>query len=269
MQRGSFPRKSREAQKQKQHHGSYPWRCVALGVLLLSAGAGSLSAEETPEKAALPPPLQVVVIDPGHGGKDGGMLVAKNRLEKDVVLAAALALKEELGRQANLQLYLTRTRDIAVTILERTTMANRQETDIFISLHLTTQTQTGGQVRIYINQTRELERPAGLQFSKMQASAYITPWYLAQNGQQGLSEQLAAVLLKSWREPDAVSGESELYQAPLVTPLSVLTGVRAPAVLVELPLPAGQALDDRRFEETIRIMSRRLARGLVQFLTHR
>ena len=90
---------------------------------------------QIPPARALPISLKkVVVIDPGHGGHDPGASGAKG-FEKDVNLAAALALKARLERSSRYQVVLTRETDTYVPLEERVRIAQRANADLFISLH--------------------------------------------------------------------------------------------------------------------------------------
>jgi N-acetylmuramoyl-L-alanine amidase len=77
---------------------------------------------------------KVIVIDPGHGGHDPGALGAQG-FEKDVNLAAALALKERLERSPRYRVVLTREDDTYVPLEDRVRVAQRAGADLFISLH--------------------------------------------------------------------------------------------------------------------------------------
>ena len=77
---------------------------------------------------------KVIVIDPGHGGHDPGALGAQG-FEKDVNLAAALALKERLERSPRYRVVLTREDDTYVPLQDRVRIAQRAGADLFISLH--------------------------------------------------------------------------------------------------------------------------------------
>ena len=77
---------------------------------------------------------KVVVIDPGHGGHDPGAVGAQG-FEKDVNLAAALALKARLERSNKYRVVLTREDDTYVPLAERVRVAQRAGADLFISLH--------------------------------------------------------------------------------------------------------------------------------------
>ncbi|WP_200763887.1 N-acetylmuramoyl-L-alanine amidase family protein [Nitrosophilus alvini] len=77
---------------------------------------------------------KIVVIDPGHGGKDVGAVGYKRKREKDAVLAIAKRVYKELKKRGY-KVYLTRSRDKFVNLRSRTKYANRKKADIFISIH--------------------------------------------------------------------------------------------------------------------------------------
>ena len=77
---------------------------------------------------------KVIVIDPGHGGHDPGAIGAQG-YEKDVNLAAALALKERLERSQRYRVVLTRGDDTYVPLEQRVRIAQGSGADLFISLH--------------------------------------------------------------------------------------------------------------------------------------
>ena len=77
---------------------------------------------------------KVIVIDPGHGGHDPGASGALG-FEKDVNLAAALALKSRLERSSRYRVVLTRDDDSYVPLDRRVRVAQSAGADLFISLH--------------------------------------------------------------------------------------------------------------------------------------
>jgi N-acetylmuramoyl-L-alanine amidase len=80
-------------------------------------------------------PLDVVVIDPGHGGKDPGAIGPTGVMEKDVVLKIALRLKELLRKRLKLKVILTREKDEFLPLSRRTQIANENNADLFMSIH--------------------------------------------------------------------------------------------------------------------------------------
>lgn len=81
------------------------------------------------------PPARCVVIDAGHGGKDPGT-VRGSFYEKNINLAVAKAAGEIIvSSMPNINVVYTRQSDKFVELSERTTIANRANADLFISIH--------------------------------------------------------------------------------------------------------------------------------------
>jgi N-acetylmuramoyl-L-alanine amidase len=77
----------------------------------------------------------MVVIDPGHGGKDSGAVGPNNVREKDVVLAISKLLQKTFKQQAGFDAELTRYRDIFIPLRQRLAIARKCKADIFIAIH--------------------------------------------------------------------------------------------------------------------------------------
>lgn len=99
--------------------------CVVLAAVPLSV----LSAFRT--NAAEP---IVVVIDPGHGGKNLGTDYLPIP-EKTYTMTVALHMKEQLEKYQNVQVYLTHTEDIDMSLKERAEFASEVDADFLFSLH--------------------------------------------------------------------------------------------------------------------------------------
>ena len=76
----------------------------------------------------------VVVIDPGHGGKDPGAIGVNGTLEKDINLLFATIIKSVLS-SSNIKVELTRTDDRYLYLRERINFAEKLKADLFISIH--------------------------------------------------------------------------------------------------------------------------------------
>ena len=96
---------------------------------------GQVVGAEDMALASVPPVKQVIVIDPGHGGRDPGALAADSTREKDVVLKTALSLKTALEASGRYTVHLTRDDDTYVEHEDRVTMARNWGADLFISIH--------------------------------------------------------------------------------------------------------------------------------------
>jgi N-acetylmuramoyl-L-alanine amidase len=74
-----------------------------------------------------------VVIDPGHGGHDPGAHAGRLN-ESELVLDVALRV-EKLLLARNFEVVLTRRTDVFIPLEDRTALANRQQADLFLSIH--------------------------------------------------------------------------------------------------------------------------------------
>lgn len=80
--------------------------------------------------------LPLVVLDAGHGGHDPGAISPHNgRSEKDVTLAIARAIRDELVASRRVRVALTRADDRFLVLEERYGIARRLGADLFISIH--------------------------------------------------------------------------------------------------------------------------------------
>ncbi|WP_331774037.1 N-acetylmuramoyl-L-alanine amidase family protein [Sulfurospirillum sp. 1612] len=80
------------------------------------------------------PRNKIIVLDPGHGGKDSGAIGYKRRYEKNAVLSIALKTYKELKKRGY-RVYMTRRGDYFVKLRNRTRFANQKRADLFISIH--------------------------------------------------------------------------------------------------------------------------------------
>lgn len=79
-----------------------------------------------------------IVLDPGHGGIDGGAEGLNGTVEKSITLAFALELRAKLAESGNYEVYMTREKDDFLRLDERVRIARQHEADLFISIHADT-----------------------------------------------------------------------------------------------------------------------------------
>jgi N-acetylmuramoyl-L-alanine amidase len=79
-----------------------------------------------------------VVIDPGHGGIDGGARGVSGTSEKTITLAFANELKKSLLNSGKFRVFLTREKDEFLRLDERVRIARQHEADLFLSIHADT-----------------------------------------------------------------------------------------------------------------------------------
>ena len=102
---------------------------IKFGILILAFFMPLLSFAQKGEK------IQTIVIDAGHGGKDPGAL-GKSCNEKDVNLAVALKFGAYISENMpDVKVVYTRDKDRFVELNERAAIANRNNADLFVSIH--------------------------------------------------------------------------------------------------------------------------------------
>ncbi len=112
----------------------YHFSNILLLIFSIIISAKSFSATSV-HKISKP---MVVIIDPGHGGKDPGA-VSKGIQEKDVVLGIGLKLGKYINESfPDIKVIFTRNTDVFVPLIERSRIANKNKADLFISLHANT-----------------------------------------------------------------------------------------------------------------------------------
>lgn len=107
-------------------------------VFELSAGGAiplQQASVEIPPVAPVSGRRRVIVIDPGHGGRDPGAVGVTGVREKDVVLDAAIQLRDALESRGRYRVALTRDADTFIPLPDRVRFAREQGADLFVSLH--------------------------------------------------------------------------------------------------------------------------------------
>ena len=97
----------------------------------------SASAQIEPQPSWDPNPERdiIVAIDAGHGGDDPGAVGPTDAYEKDITLAIAKALNDELNEMQGIKSFLVREGDYYIDHAERYEIARRQNSDLFVSIH--------------------------------------------------------------------------------------------------------------------------------------
>lgn len=103
---------------------------------------GSTTATPKTERVGLPPAREgkpfTVVIDPGHGGIDGGAEGSSGTVEKDVTLIFAKELRDRLRETGRYEVFMTRETDVFLRLDDRVRIARQHGADLFISIHADT-----------------------------------------------------------------------------------------------------------------------------------
>ncbi len=103
--------------------------------LIADLAAAATPAPGHARRAPAARPPRLVVLDPGHGGKDPGAIGISGTYEKHVALATAFELKRQLEASGQYHVELTRARDIFIPLEHRVEIAERHRAMLFVSMH--------------------------------------------------------------------------------------------------------------------------------------
>ena len=78
---------------------------------------------------------KLIVVDAGHGGFDHGAIGTTGTREADIVLEISRRVEAELKKRLDVQVLMTRDRDIFIPLRDRAALANRENADLFLSIH--------------------------------------------------------------------------------------------------------------------------------------
>lgn len=106
-----------------------------LKVKLSQAYNKSVSKNDLNKKTERPLRDVIVIIDPGHGGRDPGAIGIRKSREKYIVLVIAKKLKALIDKQKGMRAVLTRSGDCYVGLRERMELARKHDGDIFVAIH--------------------------------------------------------------------------------------------------------------------------------------
>lgn len=154
-----------------------------------------------------------IVIDPGHGGYDLGIIINEIR-EKDITLSIAIRLESALLKK-NRSVFLTRKVDQFLSIADRAIVANQRHPGIFISLHLSLS-------EAFVINIPYIE-PSG------ESAEGIFDMMYRQRRFIDRSKALAKAVGK------AIQEEAKIEIVYREIPISLLNSINAPAILVEFP----------------------------------
>jgi N-acetylmuramoyl-L-alanine amidase len=189
----------------------------------------------------------IIVIDPGHGGIEEGAKGPTGLLEKDVTLELARRLKQILDGDPSINVVLTRDEDRLVGLDERTAIANHNQANLFLSIHLNASPRknaTGAETYFLSSdatddEARTLAALENRAFGVDQDSIAtnddqrrgldLVLWDLAQNQYIAQSSLLAESMQRHMNELTRTRDRG-VRQAPF----RVLMGATMPAILVEV-----------------------------------
>lgn len=211
---------------------------------LLPGPAGTAQAVAARQRAATAGTKPLVVLDPGHGGKDPGAIGVSGTYEKQVSLATAHALQTQLEASGRYRVALTRTTDVFVPLDQRVAIAQERGAALFVSMHadaLTDHSVRGASVYTLAEKASDTQT-AALAQRENQADRFGGPSFA--DTPPEVARILASLVRQETRQGSArmahrVVGELNRDVPLLVNPsrhagFVVLKAADIPSVLVEM-----------------------------------
>lgn len=221
----------------------------------------------------------VVVIDPGHGGTQGGATGSGGLVEKNLALTISKKLKAQLEKELKATVVLTRDRDALVHLSERVTLANSKRPELFISIHANSmptekQRRLNQGIETYFLSAAASGEEARKVAARENAEVGSQPrghagdtlsFILAdlQRAENHADSSRLAYLVHESLIAETGAQDRGVQQAPFY----VLMGLEAPAVLVEVGFVShpeeGKHLADAEYQARL---AKAITAGVKQFL---
>ncbi len=270
--------------------GNYISETLSIVKLLNSISRSELSFDSEKRSFTLkpfsPPPqskddrsrwaLDLVIIDPGHGGKDPGAIGFGGLKEKDVTLDVAQRLNKFL-KSKNIKTVMTRDSDEFIALSERTSIANNAKGKLFISLHCNSakqrkahgmetyflapsKTERATQVALLENEAIRFEDEQN-RYKELTEESYIL-MTMTQATFTGESEDLAGTIQETLTKKIGLNDRG-VDQAGFY----VLIGASMPAILFEMAFISNKdeekKLKDKKFRQKV---AEELGGAILNFL---
>jgi N-acetylmuramoyl-L-alanine amidase len=229
-----------------------------------------------PQQAAVP--LRTIVLDAGHGGHDSGAIGPGGLQEKELALDVTRRVARLLEGQLGVKVLLTRDGDTFIPLRDRTSYANRNGADLFVSIHANAHRfavhegvevyflsseatdNAARQVAAAENSVVQLEKPSSGRTGRSEIVRTML-WDLAQAEFQIESSRLAETVLdamtQALRIPNRGVKQAGFY---------VLGGAAMPAILVEIGFVTNpreeRRLKDSKYRDEI---ARAIFSGLADY----
>lgn len=251
-------------------------------VVDLGVPADNPLPSEIRSKAYEPPRNVVIAIDAGHGGRDPGAIGRRATHEKNVVLAVAIRLHNQLIGVAGVTPVLVRKSDVYIDLRERMDIARQANADIFVSIHadaINREAAHGSSVYALSLDGASSEAAAWLAKSETQSAALHGDVSL-----KGLDDGLAQTLLNltqgNTMERSMELGADVLGQLKAIGPVhkksveqaafAVLKSPDIPSILVETAfisnLKEEEKLNSEQYQEKLALA---IAQGVYNYLQRR
>lgn len=249
-----------------------PFRLV-FDVYRSTSGSGQeLTTRKPPTRSNR---IRTIVIDPGHGGSNTGARGSEGIEEKELTLLLARTLRSRLEERLPVRVVLTRSEDVDLPLDTRTSIANQQKADLFISLHLNSvQDPSAHGAETYFLSLQASDEGAARAAAMENEAEPVTQadgdplydlqlilWDLAQSHYLAESQRLASLVQDELNEALSLRDRG-VKQAPF----RVLLGAAMPAVLVECGFLSNPEEESKLLDSQYRAdLVNALVRAVIRF----
>jgi N-acetylmuramoyl-L-alanine amidase len=217
-------------------------------VLILVPSEWALSREDV-----------VIILDPGHGGADPGVVGPGGGAEKDVCLELARRIKTRIDKHMGYRTFLTRTGGESLSLSERAGLANNLHGTLFLSIHLAgfpDPAFRGYGIYLY-------EAPGAESVPVKDSPNRLPLWGVQQESHAGESRRLAGILQGQFL--GQFPSEKDLGLQPL--PIYPLGALDMPAVLIEPAVLTNPDQEDMlKNEASLDQISQAIFQGIYAYL---
>ncbi len=224
--------------------------------------------------------IKKIIIDPGHGGEDKGAVSKSGVMEKDIVLKIAYKLAKELQKRGY-EVVLTRYTDVYVPLKDRTGIANSNNGDLFISIHLNASYRKASGAETYILsldgykqvsdtvafENREIKSGKSNKDKNQNQGSPVSfiLWDMAQREYIKDSEKFGEYIQEGLNNLMGIRDRG-VKQAPLV----VLKGLDMPGVLVEVgflsnPVEETKLKSERYQDKVVKVLANSVDRYRIYY----
>jgi len=215
-----------------------------------------------------------IVIDPGHGGHDTGTIGPNGLLEKDLVLDVSKRLGKLLESRLGAEVVFTRRDDTFIPLETRTSIANQEQADLFVSVHANSShdPDARGVETYYLNFTSS---PEALEVAARENAASDKSIHELQDLVKKIalkekieeSREFAADVQQSLHSGLAVKNAGIRDRGVKKAPFVVLIGANMPSILAEISFISNPGDEKRlRGPEYRQRIAESLYRGISRYV---
>jgi N-acetylmuramoyl-L-alanine amidase len=219
--------------------------------------------------------VRKIVIDPGHGGKDPGAM-AFGMKEKDIVLNIAHKLAPVLERELGCEVLLTRDKDTFIPLEERTAIANTENADLFVSLHINAHPseKVRGLETYYLNLTTNAEAMRVAARENATSTHQMSDLQdilsdIMKNSKINESSRLAQQVHNSILSEAEIKGYTNIKNLGVKqAPFYVLIGAQMPAILIEIAFISNKQ-DAKNLQDPVfvKLLTDEIADGIRDYVS--